>query len=119
MSVSFAPGQSDKVTFSDLVRELLSKIGELINTQLELTKAEIRVEGRKLLVAVAMGAAALAIGFVFVLFFGISLILILNQAMDLMWASLITSGFYLLITALLTVGTVFEIRRNSERMKVD
>ena len=119
MSVSSMSGQTDKITITDLIRELLSKVGELISTQLELTKAEIRVESRKLLVAVTMGVTALAIGFVFLLFLGLSLILVLAQFMDIVWASLITSGFYLLVTALLAGGTLLEIRRNSARMKVD
>lgn len=112
-------GSSEKMSFSVLIRELLSKIGELISTQLELTKAEIRLESRKLVIAVAFGLGALAIGFVFLLFFGLSLILVLAQFMDVMWASLATSGFYLLMTALLAGGMVYEIRRRKERMSID
>lgn len=119
MSASLFSGPSEKMSFSNLIRELLSKVGELISTQLELTKAEIKLESRKLVLAIALGAGAAAIGFVFLLFFGLSLLLVLAQFMDVMWASLATSGFYLLMTALLAGGMILEIRKKSESMSID
>jgi hypothetical protein len=102
-----------------LFRELLTKVGELIATQLALTKAEIKQEGQKLMVAMGLGLAAVVVGFAFVLFFGISLTLLLAQSLPMVWAVLITSGIYLLVTALLASGMILEIRKKTERLNID
>lgn len=119
MSVSFLPGRTDKLAFSDLIRELFMKVSELISTQLELTKTEIKVETRKLAIAAALGLAAAALGFVFLLFFGLSLILVLAQGLGFMWASLITSGIFLVLTLLFTSGMIMEIKKKSELIETD
>ena len=119
MSVSFIPGRSEKSGLSELIRELMGKVGELIATQLELTKAEIKVEGQKLMVAVGLGVAAAVVGFMFVLFFGVSLTLLLARSLDLVWATMITSGVYLLTAGLLAGGMMLEVRKKTERVDID
>ncbi len=112
-------GRSDRLAFSDLIRELLNKVGDLISTQLQLAKAEIKVESQKLLMAAIFGIAAATVGFVFILFFGVSLMLVFSQIMSPMWAAIATSGIYLLVASLLALGMVWEIKRNSQRMHID
>lgn len=119
MSASLHSGLGEKLSFSALVRELLAKVGELLSTQMALTKAEIKLESKKLVMAIVLGVGALSVGFLFLLFLGFSLILVFAQIMDVMWASLATSGVYLLVTALLTAGMVFEIRRRKDRMTIE
>lgn len=119
MGVSFLPDRSEKLSFSELLRELMTKVGELIGTQLALTKAEIKLEGQKLIVAVGLGLAAALVGFAFVLFLGVSITLLLAQALELVWAVLITSGIYLFVTALLAGGMMLEIRKKTERVDIE
>jgi uncharacterized membrane protein YqjE len=119
MSLPFSPGKQDRVAISDLVRELFSKISEFIQTQLELTKTEIKVESRKLVVAGAYGMAALVIGFVFVLFMGISITLALMEAVGLVWAAVITTVVYLLLAGLAVSLMISELRKSNEKIDVD
>ncbi|WP_373531162.1 phage holin family protein [Vampirovibrio sp.] len=119
MSLSFLPDRSEKSSFSQLLRELIAKVGELIATQIALTKAEIKLEGQKFLVALGLGLAAAVIGFTFVLFFGVSLTLLLARWLELAWAAMITSGVYLLLAALLAGAMMVEIRKKTERLDID
>ena len=119
MSLPFSPGRQDRVAISDLLRELFYKISELIKTQVELTKTEIKVESRKLVVAGAYGLAALLIGSVFVLFLGVTITLALMQAVGLVWASVITTAIYLVLAAVATVLMVSELRKKSDRIDGD
>lgn len=119
MSLSFSPGRSERVAISDLVRELFQKTSELIRTQLELTKTEIKVEGIKLAHAAVYGVAALLIGSVFVAFLGVSIFLAFTQLVSTVLASVITTGILLLLTGLALGLMIAELRRNSTRIDVD
>jgi uncharacterized membrane protein YqjE len=120
MSLPFSPGRQDRgVAISDLVRELFSKISEFIQTQLELTKTEIKVESRKLVMAGAYGVAALMIGSVFILFMGVSITLALMDAVGLVWAAVITTVVYLMLAGLAVTLMISELRKNNEKIDVE
>lgn len=117
--LSGSSGRPDSLTFSQLVHDLIVKVGELLTTQIALTKAELKAESQKLMIAVVLGLVALLAGFTSLLLGGISIVLLLSQWLNVVWASLITTGLYLLMTGLLVVGMVLELRKNSERMPVE
>jgi uncharacterized membrane protein YqjE len=117
--LSGSSGRPDSLTFSQLVRDLIVKVGELLTTQIALTKAELKAESQKLMVAVVLGLVALLAGFTSLLLGGISIVLLLSQWLNVVWASLITTGLYLLVTGLLVMGVILELRKNSEQMQVD
>jgi len=119
MSMPIYSDRQDKIAISDLVRELFAKISEYINTQIKLTKTEIKVEGRKLAVAAVFGVVALIVGFVSVLFLGMSLILLLDKVMDLAWASVATTVIFLVITGLFAWMMTQEIQKNSETIELE
>lgn len=119
MSLPFPTGRSDRVAISDLIRELFTKISDLISTQVELTKTEIKVESRKLIVAAAYGVAALIIGSVFVLFMGVSILLALTQAVGVVWASVITTAIFLALAGLATGLMIAELRKKSSQIDVE
>ncbi|WP_303673641.1 phage holin family protein [Vampirovibrio chlorellavorus] len=119
MSASLSSDRPDPLTFSQLVRDLITKVGELMTTQIALTKAELKAESQKLMIAALLGVVALLAGFTGLLLGGISIVLLLSQWLNVVWASLITTGLYLLVTGLLLMGMVLELRKNSERMQVD
>ncbi len=119
MGLSFSPGRAERVAISDLVRELFQKTGELIRTQLELTKTEIKVESIKLAHAAAYGLAALLLGLVFLAFLGVSIFLAFTQLVSTVLAAVITTGILLLLTGLALGLMIAELRRNSTRIDVD
>ncbi len=119
MSASLSPDRPDPLTFSQLVRDLITKVGELMTTQIALTKAELKAESQKLLIAAVFGVVALLAGFTGLLLGGFSIILLLSQWLNVVWASLITTGLYLLVTGLLVMGMILELRKSSERMQVE
>jgi len=119
MSMPMYSDRQDKIAISDLVRELFAKISDYINAQITLTKTEIKVESRKLAIAAVFGVGALILGFVSVLFLGVSLILLLEKTMDLAWAALATTGIFLVVTGLLAWMMTKEIRKNSETIDIE
>jgi uncharacterized membrane protein YqjE len=119
MSISSYPGQQERVAISDLLRELFTKISDIINTQLQLTKTEIKVGSRKMVSALIYGGVGLILGSVFVVSFGITLTLALWQVVNLVWASLITTVVYLALTGLAVFMLMKELRKNSEVIDVD
>jgi uncharacterized membrane protein YqjE len=119
MSVPMYSDRQDKAPVGDLVRELLSKISELLNTQVTLVKTEIKVESRKMATAAAFGVVALVIGFASVLFLGISLILLFSLAFGLVWGSVITTLLFLATTGICGFLAMKEIQKNSAEIDVD
>lgn len=120
MSLSFFPGsRQDNLSMSNLIRELFSKLNELISTQLELTKTEIKVESRKLITAASFGAAALAIAFISMLFLGVSLILLLAQAVGIVWATVITTALYFVFTGLAVLMMLSQLKKNSDHIEIE
>lgn len=119
MSVPIYSERQDRAPMGDLVRELLSKISELLNTQVKLVKTEIKVEGKKLATAAAFGVAALMVGFFFVLFLGISLILLFAKVVDLAWAAVITTGIFLVLTAVAGFLAMKEVQKNTATIDVE
>ncbi len=118
MSVPLYSDRQKRATLSDLVRELLQKVSELISTEIRLVKTEIRVESRKLARAVLFALTALLIGFFFILFLGLSLILLFAQVVDWVWASVITTGIYLAAAGLAALMALKEIQKNSATIDV-
>lgn len=119
MSVPIYSDRQDRTPMGDMVRELLTKISELLNTQVKLVKTELKVEGKKLATAAAFGVAALLVGFFFVLFLGVSLILLFAKVVDLAWAAVITTGIFLLLTAVTGMMAMKEVQKNSATIDVD
>lgn len=120
MSVmSSYPGQTERVAIGDLLRELFTKVSDVISTQLQLTKTEIKVESRKMASTVLFGGITLLLGTFFTLFFGIFLTLALWQVMSLVWASAVTMLVYLGLAGIAAALTVRELRKNSEDIEVD
>lgn len=103
---------------SELIRELLSKVGELVGTQVELAKTEVKVESRKLALAIGFGVATLMIVSVFLIFLGVSSILLFAQVVDLVWASVITTVIFLVLAGVAAGLMVREIRRNTDTVNV-
>jgi len=119
MSLPFSPGRQDRIAISDLIRELFNKVSELISTQVELTKTELKVESRKLVVVGIYGVAALVIGSVFILSLGVTITLALMHPLGLVWASVITTGLYLVMAGLAVALMMAELRKKSDTVDVD
>ena len=119
MSISSYPTHSERIAISDLIKELFTKISEMISTQLQLTKAEIKVGSRKMMAAIVYGGVGLILGTVFILSFGVSLTLALWQVLDLVWASVITTAVYLVLAVAAVLMMMKELRKNSETIDVD
>jgi len=117
--MSSYPGQTERVAIGDLLRELFTKVSDVISTQLQLTKTEIKVESRKMASTVLLGGISLLLGTFFTLFFGIFLTLALWQVMSLVWASAVTMLVYLGLAGIAAALTVRELRKNSEDIEVD
>lgn len=118
MSVPMYTERSERLALSDLVRELFTKISELISTQLELTKTEIKVSSRKMVIAAAFGVGALLVGTVFVALLGVSMILLLDKVVDLAWAAVITTAIYLLVAGIFGFLMMKEIQKNNDSFEV-
>lgn len=119
MSMPMYTERQDRVALGDMVRELFTKVSELINTHIELTKTEIKVESRKLAVAAAFGGAALIVGFISVFFLGFSLVLLLNKVIDLAWATVLTTLIMFAVTGVFAAMMIKEIKKNSETIEVE
>jgi len=119
MSISSFPSQADRVNISELLRDLFTKVTEMISTQFQLTKTEIKVESQKMAGALIFGATGLLLGVLFAVFFGISLTLALWQVVNLVWASTITTVVYLVLAGLAVMMTMRELRKNSDDIDVD
>ena len=118
MSTIFSSGQSEPSSLTGLVRELFVRFGTLVRTQIELTKTEVKVEGRKLAMAGLFGFLAITVGSIFLMLLAFSILLLLAQTLQLVWAVVITTGIFLILTATLAGLTVWEIKRNSAYMDV-
>jgi len=118
-ALSSYPGQSERVALSDLVKELFSKVGEIVSTQLQLTKTEIKVESQKMIGAIAFAGASVLLGGFFLLFFGICLTLALWQVVNLVWASAITTTVYLLLACVSAIFMLKELHKNTEDIDVE
>jgi uncharacterized membrane protein YqjE len=103
----------------DLVRELLTKITELLNTQVKLVKTEIKVESRKFATAAVFGLAAVLMGFFFVLFLGVSMILLFAKVVELAWAAVITTAIFLIVAAVAGLMAMREARKNAATIDVE
>src|SRR4051812_38037230 len=119
MSMSSFSGRPERVAVSDLIRELFSKVSELINTQVQLTKTEIKVGSRKMAAALVYGGVGLILGSVFVLSFGVSLTLVLWQVLTLVWASVIATVVYLVLAGVFVFMMLKELRKNNEEIDID
>jgi uncharacterized membrane protein YqjE len=111
--------RQERVALTDLVRDLFAKVHELINTQIELAKAEVKVGTKKMAMAAVFGVAALIIGTTFVLLLAVSLILLFSKMVEPAWASVITTGIFLVLTGITTALMLKEVRKNSETIDVD
>jgi len=94
------PKQSDK-SFSDLLGDLSHEFGELVRTQTELAKTEIRTQTDKAKVAAgAFGAAAVA-GYMALLLLSFAAAWGLSEVMPAGVAFLIVGVFYAAVAAIL------------------
>src|SRR5690606_19170893 len=92
---------SVRLPITDLIRELFQKTGELVTKQVELTKAELKVEGRKLAKISVYGIVALHLSSMLVLLFGVSLFLSLAQAIGWLAAAWVATGISLVLPGIL------------------
>jgi hypothetical protein len=118
MSLPLYSDIRERVPLSDLFRELFRKFSDVIVTQVEITKTEIKVETRKLALAVVFGIAALVLGVLFTVFLGVSLILLLTPSLGMAWASVVTTVAYLVLTGLAAFLAIREVRKNSATIDV-
>lgn len=116
MSVMFTERHEPGLT--GLIRELFGRVGDLVKTQIELTKTEMKVEGRKLAMAGLFAMLSITVGSIFLLLLGLSVLLILSEYLDFVWAAVITTGFYLALTAIFGILALWEIKRNSAHIDV-
>jgi uncharacterized membrane protein YqjE len=119
MSVPMPSERRDRAPMGELVRELLTKITELLNTQVKLVKTEIKVESRKFATAAIFGLVAVLMFFFFILFLGVSLILLFAQVVELEWAAVITTAIFLLIAAVAGLMAMREARKNAATIDVE
>lgn len=118
MGAIFDGGYVDQPGLVGLVRELFTRVGDLIRTQIELTKIEVKVEGKKLVMAGLFGFAAVTIGSIFLMLLALSVLLLLSEVLDFVWAAVATTVIFLLLTGIFTWLTVWEVKRNSAYMDV-
>jgi hypothetical protein len=118
MSVTFTSDRSEQVGLVDLFRDLFRQVTELFTIQTELVKTEAKVEGRKLLLVMTWGLVLLTVASIFLLFLGVSIILMLAQTMGYMWASVVSTGFYLVLTIVSALVILFVMKRNSAKIDV-
>jgi uncharacterized membrane protein YqjE len=109
----FESSYTEQLGIVGLIRELFSRVSELVRTQIELTKAEVKVEGRKLIMAGLFGLIALTIGSIFLILLAVSLLLFLADYLQLIWATVITTAIFLVLTVIFSWLTIWEIKRNS------
>jgi uncharacterized membrane protein YqjE len=119
MSLPLYSEVQERVPISELVRELFRKMNDLLLTQVEITKTELKVESRKLVAAVVFGFIALILGTLFITFLGVSLILLLTPSLGLVWASVVTTVAYLVLTGLAAFFAFREIRKNSATIDIN
>ncbi|HEY9745527.1 MAG TPA: phage holin family protein [Oculatellaceae cyanobacterium] len=101
-----------------LFRELFVRVADLIKAQIELTKVEVKVEGRKLMMAGVMGLIALMVGSIFLMLLALSLLVVLAEYLQFVWAVIITTVVFLALTALFGWLAIWEIKRNSAYIDV-
>lgn len=118
MSALFEPGYPEQTGIVGLIRELFVRVSDLVRAQIELTKTEVKVEGKKLAMAGMFGLIAITIGSIFLLLLALSLLLLLADYFELVWATLITTGIFLVLTGLFGWLTIWEIKRNSAYMDI-
>lgn len=98
-------GQSEPRNIADLVTSAVGDISNIVTSQVELAKAELRQSAQRGAAAVALGAAALVLGFLALVFLLITLAYVLVQLGLPTWA-----GFgivtVLLIIAVAILGSV-------------
>lgn len=119
MSTPVYSTMQERTSISDLFRDLFHTFSNLINTQVELTKTEIKASTQKLATAIALGVVGLLLGFLFLGFLGVSLILLLTPAFGLAWASVVTTVAYLVITGLAFFLALREIRKNTAEIDIE
>jgi uncharacterized membrane protein YqjE len=119
MSVPMPSEKRDRAPMGDLVRELLTKITELLNTQVKLVKTEIKVESRKFLTAAILGLVAVLVGFFFVLFLGVSIMLLFAKVVEPAWAALFTTLIFLIAAAVAGLMAIKEARKNAATIDVE
>ncbi len=123
MSVSSYPagsaGQPDRVAMSDLLRELFGKMSDIIQTQLQLAKTEIKASSQKMLTAVFFASLSLILGSMGIFFFGLTVLFALWQVLSLVWATFITTGIFLGLTAVAILLLSRNLHQNSADIEVD
>jgi uncharacterized membrane protein YqjE len=101
-----------------LIRELFSRVGDLIRTQIELTKIEVKVEGKKLVMAGLFGLTAISIGSIFLLLLAFSVLIVLAEYLEFVWAAVVTTAIFLVLTGIFACLALWEVKRNSTYVDV-
>lgn len=118
MSTIFNLGRPEQPGLAGLVRELFIRVSDLIYMQVELIKAEAKIGGKKLAMASLFGLVALTIGSIFLMLVGLSMVLILSQYLNFVWAAVITTATFLFLTAIFGWLTIWELKRNTQHIDV-
>ena len=123
MSVSSYPAghanPSERIAVSDLLRELFGKMSDIIQTQLQLAKTEIKASSQKMITALFFASLGLILGSMGIFFLGLTVLFALWQVLNLVWATFITTGIFLVLTAIAVLLLTREIHQNSADIEVD
>ena len=123
MSVSSYPAghanPSERIAVSDLLRELFGKMSDIIQTQLQLAKTEIKASSQKMITAMFFASLGLILGSMGIFFLGLTVLFALWQVLNLVWATFITTGIFLVLTAIAVLLLTREIHQNSADIEVD
>ncbi len=119
MSLSYIPESTERASMGDLIRDLFLKMSQVVTTQVEIAKAELKVTSQKLAAAVIFGAITAVLSIIMIVFAGIAVTIILTPLVGLGYATLITTGIYLILAAITAFITVAEIKKNSDTMPIE
>jgi uncharacterized membrane protein YqjE len=102
----------EQPSLTGLVRQLLNNVSELIQQHIELTKTELKMEGKRLSKAAGFGVFALLLFQIFLISLGAVGVLALHNAANLTWVSsaMIVTVIYLVLLAVCAVLCIQQIQ---------
>lgn len=116
MSIYPMPRPEERHSIPELIRQLFTEMTELIQQHIELTKTEVREEGKRASRAVIYALLGLLFLQVILIFLGnlLMLFLMVNNV-TLLGATLITLGVFFVL-ALICVGLCFQQIRSAQNI---
>ena len=113
MSDLLEKGRAEASAVRSDFADLASDLGTLAQKEMELARTEVGESVSSLVRAAALGAATLALGMLLLTFLGVSLMLVLDQSMELWAAALVTTAVILALTAAAGIGAYAFFRKVS------